>query len=76
MKEGLKVFWHQEKADHLDVSQKIIAIFLKRYGLSYKSNVVGQAYNGASVMSGKHSGVQTSIKEAAKQALRPIEVTA
>ncbi|KAI4796480.1 hypothetical protein KUCAC02_026982, partial [Chaenocephalus aceratus] len=43
----------------------------ERYGLEYKSNLVGQAYDGASVMSGKHSGVQARIKEVAKQALVP-----
>ncbi|KAI4802900.1 hypothetical protein KUCAC02_006750, partial [Chaenocephalus aceratus] len=38
----------------------------ERYGLEYKSNLVGQAYDGASVMSGKHSGVQARIKERAE----------
>jgi len=41
---------------------------LSRYGLEYKSNLVGQSYDRAAVMSGKHSGVQAQIKEVAKQA--------
>lgn len=32
----------------------------------YKKNLVGQAYDGASVTSGKHSEVQARIKEEAK----------
>lgn len=39
---------------------------LERYGLNYKNNLVGQAYDGAAVMSGKHSGVQARIKEQPK----------
>ena len=39
---------------------------LERYGLNYKNNLVGQAYDGAAVMSGKHSGVQARIREQAK----------
>ena len=39
---------------------------LERYGLNYKNNLVGQAYDGAAVMSGKHSGVQARIREQAQ----------
>uniref|UniRef100_A0A6Q2XCH7 TTF-type domain-containing protein n=1 Tax=Esox lucius TaxID=8010 RepID=A0A6Q2XCH7_ESOLU len=63
-------FLHFEAAEHLDaagLTEKIIHI-LEKYGLDYRSNLVGQAYDGASVMSGKHSGVQSRIKEVAKQA--------
>ena len=43
-----------------------IVHLLERYGLNYKNNLVGQAYDGAAVMSGKHSGVQARIREQAK----------
>ena len=42
---------------------------LERYGLEYRSNLVGQGYDGASVMSGKHSGVAARIKTDAKHAV-------
>lgn len=63
-------FLHFESADQLDaagLTKKIIEL-LERYGLDYKNNLVGQSYDGASVMSGKHSGVQARIKDVAKQA--------
>ncbi len=63
-------FLHFESADRLDaagLTDKIIHI-LESHGLEYKNNLVGQAYDGASVMSGKHSGVQARIKEQAKHA--------
>ncbi len=63
-------FLHFESADRLDaagLTDKIIHI-LESHGLEYKNNLVGQAYDGASVISGKHSGVQARIKEQAKHA--------
>ncbi|XP_019905690.2 zinc finger MYM-type protein 1 isoform X1 [Esox lucius] len=63
-------FLHFEAAGCLNaagLTEKITQI-LERYGLEYRTNLVGQAYDGASVMSGKHSGVQAHIKEVAKQA--------
>lgn len=63
-------FLHFESAEKLDaagLSEKIIHI-LESHGLEYKKNLVGQAYDKASVMSGKHSVVQTRIKEEAKYA--------
>lgn len=63
-------FLHFESADRLDaawLTDKIIHI-LESHGLEYKNNLVGQAYDGASVMSGKHSDVQARIKEQAKHA--------
>ena len=54
-------FLHFESAERLDaagLTGKIVHL-LERYGLNYKNNLVGQAYDGAAVMSGKHSGVQT-----------------
>lgn len=55
-------------ADRLDaagLTENMIKVF-QRYGLDYKSNLVGQD-DDASVMSGKHSGVQSRIKDVAKQ---------
>uniref|UniRef100_A0A3B3HAC2 TTF-type domain-containing protein n=1 Tax=Oryzias latipes TaxID=8090 RepID=A0A3B3HAC2_ORYLA len=46
------------------LSQKIIEI-LQKHGLDYKNHLVGQAYDGASVMSGKNTGVQARIKSEA-----------
>lgn len=42
---------------------------LERYGLEYRTNLVGQGYDRASVMSGKHSGVAARIKTDAKHAV-------
>lgn len=42
---------------------------LERYGLEYRTNLVGQGYDGASVMSWKHSGVAARIKTDAKHAV-------
>jgi hypothetical protein len=63
-------FLHFQSADRLDaagLTDKIIQV-LERCGLEYKSNLIGQSYDWASVLSGKHSGVQARIKEMAKQA--------
>ena len=35
-------------------------------GLDYKKNLVGQGYDGASVMSAKHSGLYARIKNSAR----------
>uniref|UniRef100_A0A8C4RMG3 HAT C-terminal dimerisation domain-containing protein n=1 Tax=Erpetoichthys calabaricus TaxID=27687 RepID=A0A8C4RMG3_ERPCA len=63
-------FLHFEFAERLDavgLTEKIVHL-LERHGLDYKNNLIGQAYDGAAVMSGKHSGVQDRIKEKAKYA--------
>ena len=68
--ENLESFLEFEVAEKLDaesLTKKIIHL-LSRYGLEYKSNLVGQSYDGAAVMSGKHSGVQARIKEVEKLA--------
>lgn len=39
---------------------------LEKHGLDYRNNLVGQGYDNASVMSGKHSGVSTRIKNSAR----------
>ena len=54
-----------ERLDAASLTGKIVNL-LESYGLNYKNNLVGQAYDGAAVMSGKHSGVQARIKEQAK----------
>lgn len=59
-------FLHFEAAERLDaagLAEKIINI-LERYGLEYRKNLVGQSYDGASVMSGKNSGVKETAKQA------------
>ncbi|XP_035986697.1 zinc finger MYM-type protein 1-like isoform X1 [Fundulus heteroclitus] len=63
-------FLHFESAEMLDaagLSQKIIHV-LKSHGLEYKTNLVAQAYDGASFTSGKHSGIPERIREEAKYA--------
>lgn len=58
------------KADQLDAEglSNLIIKCLEKHGLEYRSNLVGQGYDGAAVMSGKHSGVCTRIQEVAKYA--------
>ncbi|KAK0145615.1 Zinc finger MYM-type protein 1 [Merluccius polli] len=53
--------------DAKGLSVKIIQC-LEKYGLNYKDNLIGQGYDGAAVMSGKHSGVAARIQSEAKQA--------
>lgn len=65
--ESFLQFEHAERLDAEALAQKIIDT-PERYGLEYKSNLVGQSYDGSAVMSGKHRGVQTCIKQLAKQA--------
>ncbi|KAJ4939342.1 hypothetical protein JOQ06_028791, partial [Pogonophryne albipinna] len=57
-----ETFKPRDRLDAAGLTEKRIQV-LERYGLEYKSNLVGQAYDGASVMSGKHSGIQARIKE-------------
>nr|XP_054594271.1 zinc finger MYM-type protein 1-like [Nothobranchius furzeri] len=60
-------FLHFESAERLDavgLTEKIVNL-LEHHGLDYKNHLIGQAYDGAAVMSGKHSGVQAKIKETA-----------
>nr|XP_054592247.1 zinc finger MYM-type protein 1 [Nothobranchius furzeri] len=58
------------KADSLDAAglTDLIIKCLEKHGLEYRNNLVGQGYDGATVMSGKHSGVCTRIQEVAKYA--------
>ncbi len=57
-------------ADSLDAAGLTSSIIhcLERHGLEYCTNLVGQGYDGAAVMSGKHSGVCTRIQDVAKYA--------
>lgn len=41
---------------------KMIVCCLERRGLDYRNNLVGQGYDAASVMSGKHCGVSARIQ--------------
>lgn len=62
--ESFLAFEAAQRLDAAALSQKIIQI-LQKHGLHYKNHLVGQAYDGASVMSGKHTGVQARIKSEA-----------
>ena len=76
----LRYFWHRcvhesflqfEVADALDadsLTKKILAI-LDSFGLDYKKNLIAQCYDGASVMSGKNSGVATRLQQICEQAV-------
>uniref|UniRef100_A0A3B5RDB6 DUF4371 domain-containing protein n=1 Tax=Xiphophorus maculatus TaxID=8083 RepID=A0A3B5RDB6_XIPMA len=61
-------FLHFQSAESLDAVDltKMIVGCLEKHGLDYRNNLVGQGYDGASVMSGKHSGVAARIKNDAK----------
>lgn len=67
IKESFLHFEAAEKLDAAGLTEKIVQL-LERHGLDYKNHLIGQAYDGAAVMSGKHSGVQARIKEKAKYA--------
>lgn len=59
-----------EAAEHLNaagLADKIIRI-LEKYELEYRDSLIGQAYDGASIISGKNSGVQARVKQVATQA--------
>ncbi|XP_068210545.1 zinc finger MYM-type protein 1-like [Palaemon carinicauda] len=58
-------FLQFEAADKLDVESLTNTIFscLDKFGLDYKSHLVGQGYDGESVASGRISGVAKRIKE-------------
>lgn len=60
-------FQRASELDAAGLSKKIIHC-LERYGLDYKSNLVGQGYDGAAVMSGRCNGFAARIKAEAKHA--------
>ena len=57
-----------QAAESLDAAglSKLIVSCLERHGLDYRNYLVGQGYDGASVMSGKHSGVSARIQSNAR----------
>lgn len=55
-----------QQADNLDAASLTTMIISTLDGLEYRCHLVGQGYDGASVMSGKHSSVSARIKEEAK----------
>ena len=65
--ESFLEFQEAERLDAAGLTEKIIDC-LERHGLNYKENLVGQGYDGAAVMSGKHSGVQARIRDVASHA--------
>ena len=58
-------------AEGLDAKSLCLVILrtLQSYGLDVKSGLVGQGYDGASVMSGINKGVQQLVRESAPFAL-------
>ncbi|KPP56322.1 hypothetical protein Z043_126081, partial [Scleropages formosus] len=57
-----------EQAEHLDaeeLTQRIIDS-LEKHSLEFQNNLLGQSYEGTAVMSGKHRGVQTRVKQLQK----------
>lgn len=60
-------FQQAESLDAAGLSSMIIKC-LEKYGLEYRTNLVGQGYDGAAVMSGRHSGVSKRIQDEAKYA--------
>ena len=65
--ESFLEFQEAERLDAAGLTEKIIDC-LERHGLNYKENLVGQGYDGAAVMSGKHSGVRARIRDVASHA--------
>lgn len=67
VQESFLEFQRASQLDAAGLTQNIIQC-LERYGLEYRSNLVGQGYDGASVMAGKCRGVAARIKTEAKHA--------
>ena len=65
--ERFLTYVHAEAFDSAALSSYILST-LSDYGLDTKY-LVSQGYDGASVMSGKHHGVQQRVKEVAPQAI-------
>ena len=61
-------FLHFQSAESLDAAglTKMIIDCLEKHGLDYRNNRVGQGYDSAFVMSGKHSGVSARIKNSVR----------
>uniref|UniRef100_A0A3Q4M441 HAT C-terminal dimerisation domain-containing protein n=1 Tax=Neolamprologus brichardi TaxID=32507 RepID=A0A3Q4M441_NEOBR len=67
VQESFLEFQRASQLDAAGLTQNIIQC-LERYGLEYRSNLVGQGYDGVSVMAGKCRGVAARIKTEAKHA--------
>lgn len=67
IKESFLDFKNAEGLDAKSLSDSILKL-LGGYGLDYRSNLVGQGYDGASVMSGAISGVGKRIQDVAHSA--------
>jgi hypothetical protein len=65
IKESFLQFESVQNLDAASLSAKILSA-LDRFQLDYREHLVGQGYDGAAVMSGKHSGVSTRITEQAR----------
>lgn len=62
--ESFLTFEAAESMDATVLSQNIVQT-LQKYGLDYRNHLVGQAYDGASVMCEENTGVQVHIKSVA-----------
>ena len=67
VQESFLQFEHADKLDAAGLTEKIVNT-LQGYGLEYREQLIGQGYDGASVMSGRHSGVSARIQALAKHA--------
>ena len=65
VKESILQFESAQNLDAASLSEQILSA-LDRFQLDYREHLVGQGYDGAAVMSGKHSGVSTRITEKAR----------
>lgn len=63
--ESFLCFQAAETLNAAGLSEMIVSC-LEKHGLDYKNNLVGQGYDGASVMSGRHSGVTARIQSNAR----------
>uniref|UniRef100_A0A087YHR8 Uncharacterized protein n=1 Tax=Poecilia formosa TaxID=48698 RepID=A0A087YHR8_POEFO len=63
-----KSFLYFQAAESLNATglSAMIITCLEKHCLDYRNNLVGQGYDGASVMSGKHSGVPARIQSNAR----------
>lgn len=66
--ESFLQFEAAKKLDAKSLTNKILSC-LESFGLDYKENLVAQCYDGASVMSGRLSGVSTRIQEVCDNAI-------
>ena len=65
-------FQSADRLDAAELTDKLKPI-LESQSLGYRNKLVGQAYDGASVMSGKYSGIRARASKACL--LRPLQCT-